>query len=390
MLEKALSGSKSYWSWVFFLLAVVGVGFVCYLIQYREGLRLTGLSRDVSWGLYIAQLTFLVGVAASAVMLVLPYYLHDTKEFGRITILGEFLAVPAMIMCGLFVVVDLGKPMRMLNIALYPTPNAILFWDFVVLQCYMGLNILIGFTVLSAERKWIKPPAWIMPFIYISIPFAVSIHTVTAFLYAGMPGRHLWLTAIMAARFLSSAFAAGPALLIILALIIRKATRFDPGREAIQKLSLIVTYALIINMFFLSLEFYTAYYSGIPGHQHSLGYLFFGQHGYNALVPWMWASVIMAIGSILVMLFPRNRKNESVLAVTCAVIFIALWIDKGLGLIVGGFIPNPLEQYREYSPTGLEIMITLAIWAVGALILTVLYKIAVGVKEETGGELAPH
>lgn len=390
MLEKALSGSKAYWSWVFFLLVVVGVGFVCYLIQYREGLRLTGLGRDVSWGLYIAQLTFLVGVAASAVMLVLPYYLHNTKEFGRIAILGEFLAVPAMIMCGLFVIVDLGKPMRMLNIVLYPTPNAILFWDFLVLQIYMGLNILIGFTVLSAERKWIKPPAWINPFIYLSIPFAVSIHTVTAFLYAGMPGRHLWLTAIMAARFLSSAFAAGPSLLIILALIIRKTTNFDPGRTAIQKLSVIVTYALIINMFFLGLEFFTAYYSGIPGHQHSLGYLFFGHHGYNAMVPWMWASVIMAIGAIVVMLVPKNRKNESILAVTCGVIFIALWIDKGMGLIVGGFIPNPLHQYREYFPTGLEIMITIAIWALGALILTVLYKIAIGVKEETGGELAPH
>ena len=323
-------------------------------------------------------------------MLVLPYYLHNIKEFGRITILGEFLAVSAIAMCGLFVFVDLGKLERVTNTFLYPTPGAILFWDIVVLNGYLILNAVIGFTVLSAERKWVAPPPWTKFLIYLSIPWAVSIHTVTAFLYAGMPGRHLWLTAIMAARFLSSAFAGGPALLIVLALIVRRFTKFDAGKEAIQKLAMIVTYAAIINMFFLGLEFYTAYYSGIPGHQHSLDYLYFGIHGHNMLVPWMWASAIMAIGAILVLLFKSNRQNEKVLSVTCVVLFLALWIDKGLGLIVGGFIPNPLHQVREYHPTAVEMLITLGIWALGFLILTLLYKIAIGVKEETGGELAPH
>jgi len=390
MLEKALTGSKRYWSWLTFLLVVIGVGFGCYLWQFLVGLKITGLSRDVSWGLYIAQLTFLVGVAASGVMLVLPYYLHNAKAFGRITILGEFMAVGAIIMCGLFVFVDLGKPMRILNVMLYPRPNSILFWDMVVLNTYMGLNLIIGWTVMSAERKWVKPPDWVKPLIYISIPFAVSIHTVTAFLYAGLPGRHLWLTAIMAARFLSSAFAAGPALLIVLALVIRRLTRFDPGREAIHKLSLIVTYTLIINMFFLGLEFFTAFYSQIPGHMQSLQYLYGGLEGHAKLVPWMWVSGILAIICIFIMLVPAARANHALLGTTCVAIFIALWIDKGLGLIVGGFIPNPLEQIREYSPTAPEILITLGIYALGALVVTVLYKVAVSIKEETGGELAPH
>jgi len=390
MLEKALTGSKRYWSWLTFLLVVIGVGFGCYLWQFLVGLKVTGLSRDVSWGLYIAQLTFLVGVAASGVMLVLPYYLHNAKAFGRITILGEFMAVGAIIMCGLFVFVDLGKPMRILNVMLYPRPNSILFWDMVVLNTYMGLNLIIGWTVMSAERKWVKPPDWVKPLIYISIPFAVSIHTVTAFLYAGLPGRHLWLTAIMAARFLSSAFAAGPALLIVLALVIRRLTKFDPGREAIHKLSLIVTYTLIINMFFLGLEFFTAFYSQIPGHMHSLRYLYGGLEGHAMLVPWMWVSGVVAVICIFIMLVPAARANHSLLGVTCVAIFIALWIDKGLGLIVGGFIPNPLEQIREYSPTAPEILITLGVYAIGALVVTVLYKVAVSIKEETGGELAPH
>jgi molybdopterin-containing oxidoreductase family membrane subunit len=293
-------------------------------------------------------------------------------------------------MCVLFVFVDLGKPTRLMNIILYPTPGSILFWDVVVLNGYLGLNIVISWTVLGAERKWVKPPAWVKPLIYISIPWAVSIHTVTAFLYAGLPGRHLWLTAIMAARFLSSAFAGGPALLIILALIVRRFTKFDPGKEAIQKLALIVTYALIINMFFLGLEFFTAFYSGIPSHQHSLDYLYVGLDGHVKLVPWMWASGIMCLAGIVLLLFPRVRRAERILGWTCVMIFLGLWIDKGLGLVVGGFIPNPLDQIREYSPTLLEVTITFAIWALGFLVLTILYKVAIGVKEETGGELAPH
>ena len=210
MLDKALTGSRRYWTWIFILLAIIGVAFLAYLRQLNEGLGITGLSRDVSWGLYIGQFTFLVGVAASAVMLVIPYYLHDFKKFGKIVILGEFLAVSAVIMCVLFIFVDMGQPIRIMNVILYPTPNSVMFWDTVVLMGYLALNLVIGWTTLGAERNGVKPPAWVKPLIYLSIPWAVSIHTVTAFLYAGIPGRHFWLTAVMAARFLASAFAVAP------------------------------------------------------------------------------------------------------------------------------------------------------------------------------------
>ena len=392
MLEKALSGSKVYWGWVLFLLLVIGAGVATYLYQYFDGLRVTGMSRDVSWAIYISQLTFLVGVAASAVMLVMPYYLHNYKLFGRITILGEFLAVSAVTMCMLFVFVDLGQPMRIMNVVLHPTLNSILFWDATVLNGYLFLNIVIGWVLLESERKAVAPPKWIKPFIYLSIPWAVSIHTVTAFLYAGVPGRHMWLTAVMAPRFLASAFAAGPSLLIILALLLRKVANFDAGKQAIQTLAKIVTYALIINMFLFAMEFFTAFYSGIPGHQHSLIYLFAGLHGHGVLVPWMWVSVIMAFIAIGLLVVPATRHNEKVLGVTCAMVFIALWIDKGLGLVIGGFIPNPLEHVVEYVPTAPEIMITIGIYAIGALILTVLYKVALAVKaeSESGKMMASH
>jgi Ni/Fe-hydrogenase subunit HybB-like protein len=385
MLEKAFEGSKKYWAWLIFLIILALVGFTYYLRQFSVGLGVTGMGRDVSWGLYIGQFTFLVGVAASAVMLVIPYYLHDYRKFGRIVILGEFLAISAVSMCILFIFADMGQPIRILNVILHPTPSSIMFWDMIVLLGYLALNLLIGWITLGADRKGVPPPAWIKPFIYLSIPWAISIHTVTAFLYAGLPGRFFWLSAIMAARFLASAFAAGPALLIILAMIVRRLTAFDAGREPIQALGEIVMYAMFANVFFLGLEFFTAFYSGMPEHTASFRYLYFGLEGHRELVPLMWTSSVFGALSLMMLLVPFLRKNEGSLVITCILLFISLWIDKGFGLIVGGFIPNPLDEVRTYWPTMPETWISIGIWAIGLLILSILYKIAISVRIETEG-----
>jgi len=385
MLEKALTGTKKYYGWMTALLAVIGVGFACYLWQFQFGLGITGMSRDVSWGFYIAQFTFLVGVAASAVMVVLPYYLHNYKAFGRITILGEFLAVASVTMCILFIFVDLGQPTRVMNVLLHPTPNSILFWDMIVLNGYLFLNIIIGWNVLEAERNNVAPAGWLKPLIYLSIPWAVSIHTVTAYLYCGLPGRGFWLTAILAPRFLSSAFAAGPAFLILLCMIVRKLSNFDPGKEQIQSLAKVVAYAITVNVFFFLCEVFVVFYSNIPEHMDHLKYLFVGLHGHGVLVPWMWASMILMVVSIILLVNPVTRKNETVLVVACITVFVGTWIDKGLGMISGGFVPNPLHHVTEYVPTLPEILIAVAIWAIGFLVLTALFKIAVTIKEEVAG-----
>ena len=385
MLDKAIKGSQAYWGWLACLVIVMAAGFATYLYQFSEGLKITGMSRDVSWGFYIGQLTYFVGVAASGVMVVLPYYLHNFKAFGRITILGEFLAVSSIVMCGLFVMVDLGNLPRMLNIILYPNPTSILFYDMIVLNVYMLLNIIIGWNVLSAERKGMHYPTWVKTLIYISIPWAFSIHTVTAFLYAGLPGRHYWLTAIMAARFLSSAFASGPAILILICMIVRKVSRFDPGEVQIKTLGSIVTYAMILNVFFFLLELFTAFYSQIPGHMLPIIYLFKGLDGHAKLVPWMWTAAFFGILSVVMLVVPAVRRDLRALTAACIFIVIATWIDKGFGLVIGGFIPNPFERVVEYWPTLPEMVISMGVWATGFFVLTVLYKIAVSVKEEIAG-----
>ncbi len=384
MFERALAGDRRYWGLVIVLLFIIATGFITYLWQLKMGLQITGMSRDVSWGFYIAQFTYLVGIAASAVMLVLPYYLHDYKAFGRITILGEFLAVAAVSMCVMFILVDLGKPMRVFNVLLHPTPNSILFWDMMVLSGYFLLNIVIGWTVLEAEKNSAPPPSWIKPLIYLSIPWAPCIHIVTAFLYAGLPGRGFWLTAIMAPRFLVSAFASGPALWLLLAMILKKFTKFDPGTKPIQTLAKIVTYCIIINVLFVLFEAFTVFYSQIPEHMRHFEYLFVGIAGFGKLVPWMWVSMIGMITASILLVIPAVRRNHSTLALACVMVVVTTWIDKGLGLITGGFVPNPFDRITEYWPTAPELLISIGVWAAGFLILTILYKIAVSIKEELG------
>jgi len=388
MIEKVFKGNSRYWMWLAVLSAFVGVGAICYIRQYLFGLGLTGMGRDLAWGLYISQFTFLVGVAAGGLMLVLPYYIHNYKVFGRLTILGEFLAIAAIIMCLMFIMADIGQPLRGLNMMLHPTPNSMLFWDMVVLLGYLGLNIICSWVILTAERKQVKPPRWVYFFVYLSIPFAVSIHTVTAMLYCGLPGRHFWLSAITAPRFLASAFAAGPALIVIACLIMKRVANFDAGKEAISKLTTIIMYAALINAFFVLLEFFVGYYSNIPGHKHSLQYLFFGleHHGvmYNNLVPFMWSSVLLCFGGLGLFAYMKIRKvsTDLMVGIGCAMIFVALWLDKGLGFVLGGLVVSPLEEIVEYYPTANEIGIAVGIWATGLLLVTLLYKIAVDVEHE--------
>lgn len=381
MIEKALKGGRIYWAWLTLLLAMIVVGFIFYVKQWSLGLGITGMGRDVSWGLYIANFTFLVGVAASAVMVVLPYYLHNFKTFGRITIFGEFLAVAAVTMSVMFIFVDLGQPARVFNIMLYPSPQSVLFWDMIVLNLYLIVNLIIGWRTLEAERQGEAPPTWLKPLIFLSIPLAISIHTVTAFIYSGLGARPFWLTALLAPRFLASAFASGPALLIILCLIMKRFTRFDAGQEAIQKIALIITYALSIHIFFFLVEIFTVFYSGLPEHVHHFQYLF-GKEGQPLLTISARLSVILSWIAFILLINPRTRNTEGTLIYALLAVIIAVWIEKGLSFVVPGFIPSPLGEIALYSPTVSEILITKGVWSFGFLIITVLFKIATSVKEE--------
>jgi len=387
MLEKVFHGSRRYWTWLAVLTVIIIVGLIAYIRQLTYGLGLTGMSRDVPWGLYIAQFTFLVGIAASGVMVVIPYYLHNYQAFRRMVILGEFLAAAAVLMAVLFIVVDLGRPALVLNVLLYPSPYSVMFWDLCVLSAYLILNIIIGWTTLSAEKKGFPPSRWTLVLTIISIPLAISIHTVTAFLYSGLPGKEYWMTAITAARFLASAFASGPALLAILALVVRRFASYEVSDASVRALAKIVCYAMIANVFFFLLEIFTSFYSSIPSHQATFRYLFFGLDGHAGLAPVMWVATVLALLGILLLLVPRLRNSSTFLPIALAAVFFACWLEKGVSFVLGGFVPNSFGSIVGYLPTLNELLVITGVYALGLLVLTILYKIVIEVRK--GGEVDP-
>ncbi len=384
MIEKALvkRTSKAYWAWIAFCAALFAVGFAAYIYQMVNGFHVTGMSRDISWGMYIGHLTFFVGVAAGGVMIVLPYYLHDVHEYGRITVVGEFLAIPAIIMALLFVVVDIGSPMKLLNVYLYYTPHSMLCWDATVLPIYLLLNVIVGYSVLQAENKGVKYGKVIKALAVFSIPFAFSIHIVTAWLYAGLPSRHYFLTAMLPAKFLAGAFATGPSLIILICFILNKLTGFDAGKKAIDRLATTVAYAYTATIFMVVCEFFTAFYSNVPGHKATLEYLFVGLHGHNQFVPLMWVFVALVVVTLIIMIPRQTRTNYKLLGFGCATAFLSMYIEKGLTFVIGGLSETPFGEIASYHVTLPEVLIIVGIFALGFLLASILFKLVVVVKKD--------
>lgn len=531
-LRIAFVGDWRYYSWMGLLTVFCLLGLNAYAHQLVHGLTTTGMTDEVSWGVYIANFTFLVGVAAAAVMLVIPVYIYNNEEMHDLVVFGELLAVAAIVMCLAFVTVDLGRPDRFWH--LIPGlgelnfPASMLSWDVIVLNGYLLLNVHICGYLLYCRYQGRKPSKWFyIPFVFIAIVWAVSIHTVTAFLYVGLGGRPFWNSAIVGPRFLASAFAAGPAIIILALQIVRRVSasrqqidltrpykgdapgrpaqladldtlgthlsglttlslaeresllpgasviavqpgdlllrqgelstnvffvltgrvavkREESGRyrvtrnlgpggqfgeisalsntpriayavveeagtvlrmpvetfrcmlecapveamlrhhmntrliitdEALFTLRGILQVSMIINVFLLANEVFKEFYTGNL-HVASAQYLFLGLHGHNSLVPWIWTAVAFNLISLAILILPISRSLKW-LDVACVLCIVGIWIEKGMGLVIPGFIPTPLGAIVEYSPTVNETLVCLGIWAFGLLLYTLFLRMAV-------------
>ncbi len=380
-LRHIARGGKWYYIWLAFLSFFIVVGVVAYIRQLHTGLILTAMRDQVSWGFYISNFTFLVGVAAAAVLLVVPAYVYHFKPIKEIVLFGELLAITAIIMCILFIMVDMGRPERVWHllpvVGTMNFPSSLLAWDVVVLNGYLAINFLISFYVLykmSHSKEY--SIQLIKPLIMISIPWAISIHTVTAFLYNGLSARPFWNASILAPRFIASALCSGPALMILIFQIIRKVSKIEIDNRALFKIAELIAYAIGLNLFLFGAEFFKEFYSGSI-HLAPMEYLYFGLKGKTTLVPWMWAALLFNITAFLIFLSPRARENFLTLNIGCVLVIIGVFIEKGMGLVIPGFVPGVLGEIYEYSPTWTEKSVTLGIWAAGAMIYTLLLKFAV-------------
>lgn len=380
------TGSRAYHIWMGFLTLVMLIGVYGYYIQTRDGLAVTSMNDRVSWGLYISNFTFLVGVAAAAVMLVLPTYILKRSEFKRAVLIGEGLAVSALIMCLAFVVADMGGPANLWHmipgIGVFNWPSSMLAWDVIVVNGYLFINLTVPFYILFNHYRGKEPNHKVyLPGVLISVFWAVGIHMVTAFLYAGLIAKPFWNSSLLGPRFLASAFTAGPALMILILAAIRKFSNFKLDNETLKKLALVTTIAAQINLIMLGSELFKEFYR-TTHHSLSAQYLFMGLDGKNSLVPWIWSAIGMNVLATVILTVNRMRNNMKWIGFSCSLLFVAVWIEKGMGLIVPGFIPGPWGKVVEYSPSWVEIVVTLGIWAMGCFIFTILAKTTIRI--ETG------
>ena len=378
-----LKGSTKFYAWMGFLsVLIVGMMYVFYL-QNTEGLIVTGMTSQIHDGLYFANLVFLVGVAAGAVTIVFPAYVYHHEGMHKVTVLGEMLAIAAVIMVNLFVLAHMGRPDRLWHmlpfVGIYNFPHSMLGWDVLVLVGYLVLNFICGFYYLYV--KYVGGQInrrFFIPLVFITIAWALSIHTVTAFLIATMPARPMWFHSMMPIRFIATAFAAGPCLIILAFLIIRRNTKMWVEDSAISLLATIITWCLGIALFLTMSEIVVEFYARTE-HANGLYYLMFGLHGLTGLVPWFWSAITLMIVAFVLFLIPAVRNNARLLPIPCVMAFSGIWIEKGMGLIVPGFIPSPIGEVTEYFPTFVEWLMTIGIWAAGFFILTILLKGAIGI-----------
>ena len=381
-LGVSTDGDVLFYAWMTLLTALALVGVNAWAHQTVDGLALTGMSDHVSWGLYIANFTYLVGLAAGAVMMVIPAYLYRDHEMHDVVIVGELLAIAAIIMALLFVNVDLGRPDRFWHllpgIGRFNWPISMLTWDVLVLGGYLLINAhVVGYLLYKRFLGETPDRRWYVPFVFLSIVWAVSIHTVTAFLYSGLGGRPFWNTAILAPRFIISAFVTGPAFLVLALQVVRRFTDFHVGDGPIRTLINIMRVTVLANLFLLGSELFTSFYTG-GSHAASARYLFFGLHGKDALVPWIWTAVALNVVSAI-LLETSSRRDLARIDLACVLALVGIWIEKGMGLIVPGFIPSTLHEIVEYSPSVVEWKVTVGIWAAGMIVFTLGLKLAVAV-----------
>ncbi len=376
-----VKGNKLYYAWVSMLLVMLVWGGLGYLEQLKLGLQVTNMQDSISWGFYIGNFTFLVGVAAAAILLVIPAYIYHWKPVKEITIFGELLAVSAVIMALLFVIVDVGGPFKLWHmipvIGVMNIPGSLLSWDSIVLSLYFILNLfIVTYLLYQHFKKKEYNKKLINPLILLSIPMAISIHTVTAFLYNGLAARPYWNSALLAPKFIASAFCSGPAVLLILFQILKKTTKFEIKKEAIWKIAELMAYSMFLYLFFFFSEIFKEIYSGTH-HLIYLKYLFLGVGGHNDLVIYAWLSIIFSIIAFFLFLIPKTRKNVITLNIGAILIYVGVYIEKGIALITPGFSPDVLGQLYIYRPSMTELRTSMMIFSFGFLLFTFMTKVAV-------------
>ncbi len=380
-VKQIVCGSSTYYMWLAILLAFILVGVSGYSQQLTHGHIVSNMRDPVPWGMFIGTYAFLVGVAAAAMALAVPGYVYHWKPIKEIVVLGEIIAICAVVMCILFVMADLGRPERFWHLLpIIGTPNlpsSMIGMNVMILNGYLILNVVIVTYFLYCAFVGRPYNKFIfMSLMLLSIPAAISIHTTTAFIFNVLPARPYWNSAILVPRFIASALCAGPALMVLAFQVLRKTANINIRDEALQKIAEMISIVLFVNLLLFFAEVITEFRSA-TAHTVHMQYYFRGIGGHVSLVSWAWTGALFNVVAFFLLLTPHLRQNTVLMNIGCALVFVGVFIEKGIGLVLPGFTPGTLGEVYEYVPSIPEVMIGIGIAAVGILLFTVLSRVAI-------------
>ncbi len=396
--------SKGYYIFVFSLLAVIAWGFYAYITQLRYGLLMTGMRDMVSWGYYIFNFVFWIGVSHVGALISAILRLTHAGWRTPVTRIGELITISALMIGASMIFIDLGRPDRVLNLILYGRFQSPLTWDVIGVTTYLigsffylylpsipdfalmrdrlrrGTSVIkwkiyaflaVGWRGTPEQREWLDNAQRIMTVMI--IPIAVSVHTVVSFVFA-MTLRPGWDSTVLAPNFVIGALFSGIGSVVVVMAILRKCYHLEEylTDKHFRNMSYLLLVLLFAYFYFVLVEYFTVGYKLRVEEKHLLNLLLFGKNA-----TWYWFFFVSAfVVPAFLLLFQRG---PTILRIATAglLINVGMWVKRFVIIIPALEVPlMPVEfEFGAYSPSWVEISIVVAGFAGFALIIALFAKV---------------
>lgn len=387
-------------AWIALLIVIVAAGLAAFAYQFANGLVVTGLRNTMMWGNYILFFMFFVGLSAGGLIVASAGRLFGVSAFKPITRLAVVEATIAVMLAGIFIIPDLGRPERVLNILLYANLSSPMVWDITIVVAYTVLSMSyvwlytredlarrrswLAFGTGVSEREHARDERLKSALAWVALPAAILLHSITAWIFGLQISRTFWYSAIMAPLFIASALVSGLALVILLALALRRLRRIEFDDRLVSYLGALLAVFVVVEAFFVGSEFLTAAYPGVPDDATPIARLLSG-----AYAPLFWTEFIVGLAIPFVILAVRGmRRRPALVAAASGLAVVGIFVHR-LNLLLNGlsYVPIPLPPgvaigapqvntpqsfaaYHWYVPTAVEWLIVAGVLAFGALLFT--------------------
>jgi dimethyl sulfoxide reductase membrane subunit len=362
------SASPRYWAFVSLLVTVLALAGMAYVSQLQQGGAVMAMRDNYPWGLWFTDYMYYIGLSAGGLIVYASVHLFGAKQFTPLSRLAVLQAGLLVMMALLGIVTDMERPWRAVWMLLTPNPTSPFVYtgsaaNIYMIICFVDLWVLItgkGGHKLAHRMT------------LIALPFAIYLHTTTAFVLALNKSRELWNSAMMVPIFLTSATASGIALLLLVAYIMKHFKVLELKASMFRSLATLLATVIIMDLFMLVVEIATVFWptSAMPGHVARFSLFITGPYW------WTLMPVLVLGATAFALLAPRGTRHKPAVQITASILYVcAIWL-KRYTLMSMGFAINPLGQYSPpYVPSLVEVLLALGILALGVLLMTVAAKV---------------